>query len=438
MSATGDGVPLDDGSMERASYADNGASEALEAEHIPIADGPSDCSVGHDVLMELYGVMVPPTSSTTASVTNAHVDVAPMANGHRTTTSEAAFSSSEMPVEAERPGLASGEEGSEEAAEAAAVPLDFTTAYQFAVRMFTNGKDASISCGGNAMLDEATVGDCVTVKSVVQALYRDRPGDICRSPERPDLRLSQEEAQGHLIGNLVIGELLANEARRTGKAVDNILNKEAKDAVAAKEAAKGPRKRARAQPDEAAQEEALKAIEDDFAAQLARRLRATPSISLQLPPRNTALVKSEPKIVKREAAAAKAADKLARLRTAAARAEAAVLPAELNHTAAKRRLERARAAFAELRSLRFEHALAGARVPMPEPGAECDEPYQAHVREQVELDGEMEALDAKVSMLRSACSAAEDAAEDARDAAEDARNAVAAEERTRAAAARCA
>ena len=151
-----------------------------------------------DTLMELYGVMVPPTSSTIASVTSAHMDVEPMADGHRTTTSEAAFSSSQMPVEAEHPGLASGEEGSEEAAEAAAAPLDFNIAYQFAVRMFANGKDASISRGGDAVL-EATVGDCGTVKEVIKVLYRNRLDDICRSPERPDLRLSQEEAQGHLL-----------------------------------------------------------------------------------------------------------------------------------------------------------------------------------------------------------------------------------------------
>ena len=48
MSATGDGMPLDDGSMEGASYGDTGAAEALEAKPIPIADGPSDCSMGHD------------------------------------------------------------------------------------------------------------------------------------------------------------------------------------------------------------------------------------------------------------------------------------------------------------------------------------------------------------------------------------------------------
>ena len=62
------------------------------------------------------------------------------------------------------------------------------------------------------MLRDATFGDCCMVKAVVQALFSERLSDICRcrSPARPDLRLSKEEAQGHLIGNLVIGELLAD------------------------------------------------------------------------------------------------------------------------------------------------------------------------------------------------------------------------------------
>ena len=204
----------------------------------------------------------------------------------------------------------------------------------------------------------------------------------------------------------MIGELLANEARRTGKAVDNILIKEAKESAAAKEAAKGPRKRARAQADEAARDKALTAIEEDLEAQLSRRLRAPPTISLQLPPRNSTLAKSEPKVVKPEAAAAKAADKLARLRTAVARAEAAVLPAEAHHTAAQRRLERARAALAQLRSGRFDHTLAGVWVPLPDQSAERDERFEAHVSEYVELDGEMEALEARVSRLHSECNAA--------------------------------
>ena len=67
------------------------------------------------------------------------------------------------------------------------------------------------------MLRDATVGDCCMVKAVVQALFSDRLIDIFRSPEWPDLRLSKEEAQGHLIGNLVIGEQLADEGRAVGE-----------------------------------------------------------------------------------------------------------------------------------------------------------------------------------------------------------------------------
>ena len=48
------------------------------------------------------------------------------------------------------------------------------------------------------------------------------PSDaICRSPERPDLKMSQEEAQGWAVAAVVDRELLPDEARPIGKRVDN-------------------------------------------------------------------------------------------------------------------------------------------------------------------------------------------------------------------------
>jgi chromosome segregation ATPase len=149
------------------------------------------------------------------------------------------------------------------------------------------------------------------------------------------------------------------------------------------------------------------------------------------------VVEAKPKVVKPEVAEAKAADKLARLRAAAARAEAAVLPAEAHAIAAKRRVERAQQAREDLASHTFDHALAGAKVPLPKSG-QPDEAYEAHNRTHDELVAEREALDARLARLRAERNVADEAADDARDAAELARNAVAEEERSRAAVAQAA
>ena len=317
-------------------------------------------------------------------------------------------------------------------AEKAAQPLCFEIAYKRSVSMFARGRDASIDNGGDVVIDDPTVDTCHVVKAAVKATFDNHIGDISRSPERPDLRLSKEEAQGYLVGSLVIGELLAKEARDVGKRVDYVVSKEEKAKQEAAKKSKEKRRTARATEGDEARAAALAAVEEGEAALLAARLRESVAATLKLPARNTVIVESKP--VSAGVAVAAAADKLARLRAAAARAEAAVLPAEAHLTAAKRRVERPQQAREDLASLIFHHALAGAKVPLPESG-QPDEAYEAHLKKQDELDAEMEAIDVRLSRLRSERTIAEEAAYDARDAAELARDAVAAEERSRAAAA---
>ena len=179
-------------------------------------------------------------------------------------------------------------------------------------------------------LQTASVGLCCSVKTVVHAVFTDHADRICRSPERPDLPISKEEACGHVIGSLCIGELLAEEGRKIGKRVYNVR--------------RGCRR-----------ERALAAIERDLQTACAERLRATSAESaLKLPDHRSVIVESKP--VSAAAAASKAVDKLANLRVAAARAEAAVLPAEAAAAAAKRRSDRAKAAIDAVYALRFETA----------------------------------------------------------------------------------
>ena len=89
--------------------------------------------------------------------------------------------------------------------------LCFEIAYQRAVSMFARGRDASIEHGGDAVINDPIVDTCLVVKSAVKAAFHNHGGDISRSPERPDLRLSKEEGQGYLVGSLVVGELLAKD-----------------------------------------------------------------------------------------------------------------------------------------------------------------------------------------------------------------------------------
>ena len=301
--------------------------------------------------------------------------------------------------------------------------------------MFSRGRDASVDHGGELCTNDPTVNVCLLVKSAVKACFEHHTADICRSPERPDLRLSKEEAQGYLVGSLVIGELLAAEARAIGKRVDYVVSTEEKAKQEAKRQAKEKRRAARATEGDEARAAALAAVEEGEAALLAARLHASVAATLKLPARSTVVVESKP--VSAGVAVAAAADKLTRLRGAAARTEAAVMPAEAHATAAKRRVERAMQARNDLAMLIFHHALAGAKVPLPKSG-QPDEAYEAHNQKRDELVAEQEALDSRLSQLRAERNLADEAAEDARNAAELARDAVADEERSRAAAAQAA
>jgi hypothetical protein len=422
--------------LEHTSTGGVEPNDAPELFPIPSSETLFDDSTVDAVPMEMTDALSPADESEVTQQRVNSSDQLPESNSQRTAAEEtnqqrtSTADSAEREVEAPNNGVGSA------AAETPVQTVSFEDAYQRAVSMLARGRDEAIGPGGGWMIDEPTVDACIVVKRAVKAVFDNYAGDVSRSPERPDLRLSKEEGQGYLIGSLVIGELLVSEARAVGKRVDYVVSAEDKAKQEAAKAAKEKRRAARAAEGEEAQAAALAAVEAGQAALLDARLRAPVTKTLKLPARNTIVVESKP--VSAGVAVATAADKLARLRAAAARAEAAVLTADAHYTAAQRRLERGNTALSQLRSLRFDHALKGAWVPMPDPGAECDEPYQAHVREQVGLDGEMDALNARVSRLRYECNAARDAAQDARDAAELACDAVTAEERSRAAAAQAA
>ena len=254
---------------------------------------------------------------------------------------------------------------------------------------------------------------------------------VCRSPERPDLQLSQEEAYGRLVVDLVDGptELVAKELREIGKRVDNKATREKQAKEKARQHAKDRRKNARTaarnNEEKAARLDAtLAEIEVDCEAKLAARLATV--VDLELPPENTVVHETRPATAAEEEVSAER--KLRRLRKALAEAEEEVALADAHRVAARRALPGAERTVQEVQNsmlaLRREHLL-------------------DLEREQSELDAEWEewvlvrdAADSHLAQLRVLCVEAIEDLFARRQAALEARWAVEEAEAEKAAAAR--
>lgn len=219
--------------------------------------------------------------------------------------------------------------------------------YAWAESMFAGGSDASVALGGEPVCETPTVGLCIRCKAAVIKLYMQCASNVCRSPERPDLRLSKEEAQGHLMGNLVLGELLESEARRIGKDIDNVCAKEeAAKKQAAKDAKEARRKARQAVADPAAAAQAAAVVDTAVERACAERLCALVVLP-NLPPRSSVIVpmpapcanRRKPSKVSKIIATPK--DNLERLEEQAAAMEASIPRAEAARMKAKRARERA-------------------------------------------------------------------------------------------------
>ena len=107
------------------------------------------------------------------------------------------------------------------------------------VMFFGNGAHP-IASGRPGDGKPATIGLCMQVKAIVSNLFATRAREVCASGERPDLKLSKEEAYGHLVVDVLRGNatLLANEPRQIGKRLDVYAAREAKAASRAKDEAR--------------------------------------------------------------------------------------------------------------------------------------------------------------------------------------------------------
>ena len=180
---------------------------------------------------------------------------------------------------------------SDNAVAEASQALTLAVVQSLAIDTFAVGADAPMAeVGTPVKVTIATVMVAVLVKQAIVAVWKDAANKICHSPERPDLKMSQEEAQGWLVGALFERELLLPEARNVGKRVDNYAAAEDKAAKKAKETAKGKKKEARKAATQELVQDKLARIEAGLEAKREERLAR--EIDLDLPPVRSTIVES--------------------------------------------------------------------------------------------------------------------------------------------------
>ena len=89
---------------------------------------------------------------------------------------------------------------------------------------------------------QSTCGLLMNAKEALRLLFEQRRKLLCRSPERPDLKISQEEALGWLLAYARGRQLLVPEARKIGKVAGEragAAKKECDDVRAAAKTARG-------------------------------------------------------------------------------------------------------------------------------------------------------------------------------------------------------
>ena len=301
-----------------------------------------------------------------------------------------------------------------------------------AVAMFAVGAEASVAFGVlKKVAGSQTVRMWKLVKQAIHNVYeaKEHRDAICRSPERPDLKLTQEEANGYLAGAIFGIELLASEARAAGKNVDNCVAAD-KKAAAVKEPWKSQRRRAR---EAAAKDPSLAGTLDATLASIqatedaAKAARLSKPYPIALPAANTVI--HEPRPPTAAEAEESAAAKLRRLRAAVDAAEDHAAAADADAVASKRLTQRAKAAMEEaFASYREAASIFQGR----QMATVSDEEWQAVQEWQDELRSAAQGFEKvwlECAQERRAC---DDASDDALEALDDARFAVAAEERAQA------
>ena len=169
--------------------------------------------------------------------------------------------------------------------------LTLRTVSERAVQQFATGAAATIVFVLTPpLLAAPNVDLCCLVKQAIHDLYESKTQLtlICRSPERTDLRLAQEEALGYLLGAAAGLEMLPQEVRNLGKKVEYYADAEKKAAEKAKGTLKDRKRAAGAAAKKDAEaaatlEATLAGLEANAAAKRAARRAKIPPLELPDP-----------------------------------------------------------------------------------------------------------------------------------------------------------
>ena len=159
---------------------------------------------------------------------------------------------------------------------------------EWAVKMFNDPEGKVIDLPMLGRKYQETNGLIVNAKQAIFELFgtKDFKSALCRSPERDDLKLSQEEALGWLLAHTRGRRLLELEARPIGKYAGTQVTAAKKELDRIRDAAKVARCKARKKP---ASDEALAAI-DTKAAQDRAAITEAPFLLKHMPAANTVIV----------------------------------------------------------------------------------------------------------------------------------------------------
>ena len=128
-----------------------------------------------------------------------------------------------------------------------------------AAKMFTDASGGRVELPPLAVAYQSTNSLIVNSKEAVRQLFEQKRKEMCSSPERADLKLSQEEALGWLLAYARGRRLLVEEARPIGKAAGEQATAAKKLLDAVRGAAKTKRSKARKREATAEEIEAIDA-----------------------------------------------------------------------------------------------------------------------------------------------------------------------------------
>ena len=282
---------LDSGGTGGASYALEDALDEPFIESDANSDGePAEAGRSAEQTM-IGGISGLELSDASSLAVGQVVDDLPSGCTRRTSQQHAHLESS-LPVEGvagqrtahEPPGDVAVDPGPRE-------PVGLELLHKRAFGKFCGGRESSVVVVGDTCASETTLELLVLAKSVITSLFNDHGDKICSSPARPDLRLSQEEALGHLVAEIIIGNLLASEAPPIGKRIDNYASTEKKTQAKEKEAARSAKRSLRKKKgaDTDLQLDSKCAAIDE-ALMAARVARLSKVIDIGMPPKNSKIV----------------------------------------------------------------------------------------------------------------------------------------------------